>query len=204
MVKWHLPDPRKILENESVELSEVEIERDISALFKAASIEENGIDIFKYSLAAGPFNKIEEFKVYLENKVSTPNSLNYTVYSYRLNKVVGNMSLLNINSPHGTAEVGSIWLTSHAQKTEINSQSVYLILTYLFDELKYRRVEWKCNNENENSKRAALRLGFIFEGIFRQHLWDKGCNRDTAWFSIIDTEWESVKSSFQNSLLKPY
>lgn len=203
MPEWTSPDPEKILEDRNVSLVPAVFERDLIDLFRAASVAENGVDIFKYSLAAGPFHKVDEFKSYFENKLKTANSLNYTVVSKRLNKTVGNMSLLNINVAHGTAEIGSVWLTLKAQKSEINTHSIYLILCYLFDELKYRRIEWKCNNENEQSKRAALRLGFTYEGLFRQHLWDKGRNRDTAWYSIIDPDWPEIKERFQ-SMLRGY
>jgi RimJ/RimL family protein N-acetyltransferase len=87
-----------------------------------------------------------------------------------------------------------------AQKTKVNSEVVYLFLRYLFDDLKYRRVEWKCDNDNIPSKRAALRIGFAFEGVFRQHMIVKGKNRDTAWYSIIDKEWTERKKNFERYL----
>jgi len=201
MPEWTLPDAEKVLEDESVSLLPAVFERDLADLFHAASFVENGGDIFKHSMAAGPFHQIEDFKPYFENKLKTTNSLAYTVISKRLNAPEGNLSLLNINAAHGTVEIGSVWLTVKAQKSEINTHSIYLILCYLFDELKYRRVEWKCNNENEQSKRSALRLGFVYEGLFRQHFWDKGRNRDTAWYSIIDQDWSQIKERFQSTLL---
>lgn len=88
-------------------------------------------------------------------------------------------------------------------KTTITTEGIYLLLKYLFDDLKYRRVEWKCNNINEASKRAALRFGFSSEGVFRQHFIIKGENRDTAWFSMLDGEWEQKYRSGYNKWLDP-
>lgn len=203
MTSWDRPDNERILQDESVKLYPTELRRDAEALFQAASLAANGLDLFIYSFGAGPFEDYNVFKDHLENKLKINASLTYTVFSQRLNEVVGNISLLNIRAAHGTVEIGSVWLALKAQKSEINTHSIYLILCYLFDELKYRRVEWKCNNENEQSKRTALRLGFTYEGLFRQHFWDKGRNRDTAWYSIIDSEWGDIKEKLQ-SILRGY
>jgi len=101
------------------------------------------------------------------------------------------------------AEIGNIWYTPPFHRTYANTETSFLLMGYLFDDLKYRRVEWKCDNENLKSKEAALKLGFTFEGIFRQHMIIKGKNRDTAWFSVTDKEWkEQVKKClFQRSSL---
>ena len=86
------------------------------------------------------------------------------------------------------------------QRTRVNKECNYLLLRYMFEELGYRRMEWKCNNKNERSKAAALRLGYRYEGLFRQHMLIKGNNRDTAWFSMLDSEWPERKQIFEHYL----
>jgi RimJ/RimL family protein N-acetyltransferase len=120
-----------------------------------------------------------------------------TVFSTEHSARVGMISIMNIVPEHGRAELGSIWYTPSAQKTRINTETIFLLLKYLFDDLHYRRVEWKCNNENLPSKRAAERLGFQYEGIFRQHMVIKDRSRDTAWFAMIDKEWPAVRANFE-------
>ncbi len=112
----------------------------------------------------------------------------------------GMISILNIEPLHGRAELGHIWYSPSMQRTKVNTESVYLLLRHLFDDLKYRRAEWKCNNANAASKRAAMRLGFQYEGLFRQHQVVKDENRDTAWFSMLDSEWPRRKANLERWL----
>jgi RimJ/RimL family protein N-acetyltransferase len=104
---------------------------------------------------------------------------------------------MRIEPAHGVVEVGNILLAPSLQRTTAATEAMYLMAGYVFDCLGYRRYEWKCNASNLPSRRAALRLGFSFEGIFRQHMVVKGCNRDTAWFSMLDHEWPANKSAFE-------
>ena len=114
-------------------------------------------------------------------------------------KAVGHMWMMEIRPAHGVFEVGWITYSPSLQRTPAATEAVYLIGEYGFS-LGYRRYEWKCNNRNEPSKRAALRFGFKPEGVFRQHQVVKGENRDTAWYSIIDSEWPARKAAFQRWL----
>ena len=100
----------------------------------------------------------------------------------------------------GVWELGHIWYAADAQGTQANTEAVYLMLCEAFDRLNYRRVEWKCDALNARSRTAALRLGFSFEAIFKQHMIVKGRNRDTAWFALLDSEWPSIKKNFQRWL----
>jgi len=163
----------------------------------------DGDRVFQYMMY-GPFTGKNEFKEWLAKQVKLTDHNIYSVYSKRLKKYVGMYSILNIDEKNGRAELGSIWYGKEAQKTEINTETSYILLKYLFEGLKYRRIEWKCDNENIASKKAATRLGFTYEGLFRKHMIVKGKNRDTAWYSIIDTEWEKVKNNFTVNLLKEY
>jgi RimJ/RimL family protein N-acetyltransferase len=113
---------------------------------------------------------------------------------------VGRASYLRIEPKHRCIEVGSILYSPALQRTRGATEAMYLMARYAFDDLGYRRYEWKCNALNEPSRRAALRLGFTFEGIFRQHMIAKGRNRDTAWFSMLDSEWPRRKQAFENWL----
>jgi RimJ/RimL family protein N-acetyltransferase len=107
---------------------------------------------------------------------------------------------MRIEPAHRVIEVGSILFTSRLQRTVGATEAMYLMARHVFEDLGYRRYEWKCNALNAPSRRAALRLGFTFEGIFRQHMLVKGRNRDTAWFSMIDSEWPQRKASFERWL----
>ncbi len=107
------------------------------------------------------------------------------------------VALLSIVPAHGRVEIGSVWYSPLVQKTKVNTEVNYLLLKTLFRDLGYRRVEWKCNNDNLASKRAALRLGFKYEGLFRQHMLVKGKNRDTAWFAILDGDWPALEEHFE-------
>jgi RimJ/RimL family protein N-acetyltransferase len=124
----------------------------------------------------------------------------FTVISKELNQRVGMMSILNVIQQMKTLELGNIWYSPIVHFTKVNTEVVYLMLKEIFDKLDYRRVEWKCDSLNARSRAAALRLGFIFEGIFRQHYIIKNRNRDTAWFAMIDKDWSDIKANMKKWL----
>jgi RimJ/RimL family protein N-acetyltransferase len=109
----------------------------------------------------------------------------------------GYCSLMRIESAHRVIEVGNILYLPSLQRTVGATEAMYLLARYVFDELGYRRYEWKCDANNAPSRKAALRFGFTFEGIFRQHMIVKGKSRDTAWFSMLDAEWPQRKRAFE-------
>ncbi len=198
---WPAPDRTKVLADDRVTLTPLDVARHGRALFHAASVKTNGVDLFLYSPVPSPVTDEAEYVAYLQKKASASEDLAYTVMRAGT-ETVGSVSLLNIRPEHGAVEAGSIWYTKTAQRTEVNTHALWLLMRYVFDELGYRRFEWKCHNENEASKAAALRLGFQYEGLFRQHQWMKGRNRDTAWYSIIDSDWPAVKRRFEETLLR--
>jgi RimJ/RimL family protein N-acetyltransferase len=106
-------------------------------------------------------------------------------------------SLMRITPEHGVIEIGHIWLAPHLQHTREATDALFVLMRHVMDELGYRRLEWKCDALNAASRRAALRLGFTFEGIFRQHMVVKGRNRDTAWYAILDKDWPRLRPAFQ-------
>jgi RimJ/RimL family protein N-acetyltransferase len=109
----------------------------------------------------------------------------------------GYASYMRIDQANGVVEVGNILMTPALQRTTAATEAMYLMARHVFEDLGYRRYEWKCNALNEPSRRAALRYGFTFEGIFRQHMIVKSQNRDTAWFSLLDHEWPARKRAFE-------
>lgn len=112
----------------------------------------------------------------------------------------GRQALLNIKPEHGTIELGGIYYGPAIARTRVATEAVFLHLRYAFQTLGYRRFEWKCNDRNNASKRAAERFGFAFEGVFRQHMVVKGASRDTAWYSIIDSEWPALRQAYERWL----
>lgn len=112
----------------------------------------------------------------------------------------GYASLMRIDAPNGVIEVGNVLFSPSLQRTPAATETMYLMARYIFEDLGYRRYEWKCNALNLPSRRAADRLGFTFEGIFRQHMVIKGRNRDTAWFAMMDHEWPARRRAFETWL----
>jgi len=112
----------------------------------------------------------------------------------------GRQTMMRITPEHGVIEIGNILWGPAIARTRVATEALYLAARYVFDDLGYRRFEWKCNDLNEPSKRAARRFGFAFEGVFRQHMWVKEANRDTAWFAMLDQEWPSIKKAYERWL----
>lgn len=199
---WIFPNPESI-DGTFVCLERLNAARHSEDLFRMATTGNEDNAIFRFMMF-GPFRDKGEFEVWIQEQEKRTDRVIIAVYSKRLGKYVGTYSILNIDTSCGRAELGSIWYGLEAQRSEINTETTFLALRYLFEDLSYRRVEWKCDNENSASKRAALRMGFSFEGLFRKHMLVRGKNRDTAWFSIIDDEWIEKKRKFVDELLREY
>lgn len=148
---------------------------------------------------AGPFESLQAFRDYMKPQVSAPNGLAYTVVDMPTQRPIGVANYLNNDPNHLKIELGSIWYSPIAQRTAANTEATLLLLEHAFS-LGYRRVEWKCDAQNERSRRAALRMGFTFEGIQQAHMIVKGRNRDTAWYRILDHEWGSVNEHLRGLL----
>jgi len=156
-------------------------------------------DLGRY-LFDGPYPDQATFEARLKQMAGSRDPLFFTILDNATRKPVGYSSYLRIEPAHRCIEVGSILFTPALQRTPGATEAMYLMARHVFEDLGYRRYEWKCNALNEPSRRAALRLGFTFEGIFRQHMIIKGRNRDTAWFSMLDSEWPARKASFERWL----
>ena len=133
----------------------------------------------------------------IEEKQAATNAVFLAIVPFATEKAAGYASYMRMDPGNGVVEVGNILLTPALQRSTAATEAMYLMAGQIFDHLGYRRYEWKCNALNEPSRRAALRLGFTFEGIFRQHMVVKGLNRDTAWFSMLDGEWPAKKKAFE-------
>ena len=148
----------------------------------------------------GPYLSKADLQAGLQAKAAAPDPLFFTILDAPTGRALGLASLMRIDPKHGVIEVGGIMFSPELQKSRIATEAMYLLASYIFESLKNRRYEWKCNALNEPSRRAAQRLGFQFEGIFRQHMIVKGQNRDTAWFSMLDSEWPARKAAFRKWL----
>lgn len=167
-------------------------------LFHAYSQAEDGSD-WTY-LWVERFDELEPFRQYIEMIASKNDPKFYAVIDLKTRKAVGMYSLYRIDPMNGTIEVGFITFSPLLKQSVQSTEAQYLLMSYCFDTLGYRRYEWKCDSFHAKSRKAALRLGFKFEGVFRNAIVTKGRNRDTAWYSIIDSEWPAIKSAFETWL----
>jgi RimJ/RimL family protein N-acetyltransferase len=136
------------------------------------------------------------FEEHLARLAQSEDPLHYTIVDTDTDKPVGTAALMRIDPGHGVIEVGSIAYSPRIKRTRAGTEAMYLLMRLVFDDLGYRRYEWKCDSLNGPSRAAALRYGFTFEGIFRKAIVYKGRSRDTAWYSIIAEEWPRIRSAF--------
>lgn len=208
----HLPlKPEPIaLRGDFVRLEPVDVQRHLAELYAVSNgspITLGGRSLGTYDadaliwryLFGGPFASLKAFEGYVHAQVSAPNGLPFCVVDSATGQPIGMASYLNNAPEHLRIELGSIWYSPIAQRTAANTETTYLLLGHAFA-LGYRRVEWKCDARNERSRRAALRLGFQFEGVQQQHMIVKGHSRDTAWFRVLDGEWPGVQAHLEGLL----
>jgi RimJ/RimL family protein N-acetyltransferase len=165
----------------------------------AANSEDRDGRMWTY-LPWGPYDGFDDYLAAIEGGLRREDFITFAVIDAASAKAVGVASYLNINPVAGSIEVGGIAYSPALQRKPAGTEAMYLMMRRVFDELGYRRYEWKCNALNAPSRAAAGRYGFRFEGIFRQAEIIKGRNRDTAWFSIIDSEWPAIKAAFERWL----
>ncbi|MFL9962555.1 GNAT family protein [Paraburkholderia sediminicola] len=176
----------------------VDVERDAGHLFDAYSSASDGRD-WTY-LAVGPFDSLASYREHLTRAAASADPLHYAVIDLESGKAVGTLALMRIDRANGVIEVGHVTYSPRLKRTRIATEAMFVLMNEVFDKLGYRRFEWKCDSLNEPSRAAALRYGFTFEGIFRQAIVYRERNRDTAWFSIIDSEWPALRSSYMRWL----
>ena len=190
--------PRGAIDGRFCRLEAFDAARHCAELFDAYAEDADG-RTWTY-LAYGPFASLEQFRGFMRAHFSGEDPFCHTIIDRASGRAAGMASYMRIDPAMGSIEVGSIAYSPRLQKSRAATETMYLMMRRAFDELGYRRYEWKCDALNAPSRQAAERLGFRFEGIFRQALVYKGRNRDTAWYSIIDREWPALKAAFERWL----
>jgi RimJ/RimL family protein N-acetyltransferase len=191
-----VPRPERVtLEGNYIRLEPLDAARHGKDLFASAQ-QPGADDRFRYLFEETPPD-FTTLNAWLEKVSASPDPLFFAVVDKQTGRAEGRQALMRIDAVHGVIEIGNILWGPAIARTRMATEALYLFAQYAFDTLGYRRFEWKCNNLNEPSRRAAARFGFTFEGIFRQHMVAKGNNRDTAWFSIIDSDWPRLKAGYE-------
>lgn len=151
-------------------------------------------------MVVGPFADAQSYRAHAERIAAGTDPLHHAVIDLKTGQAVGTLALMRIDRANGVIEIGHVTFSPLLQRTVASTEAQFLLMRQAFDELGYRRLEWKCDSLNAPSRRAAERLGFRFEGVFRQAIVYKGRTRDTAWFSIIDGEWPALRAAFETWL----
>jgi len=194
---WTAPPfpPAKVLEGSYCRLEPLDVARHLDDIWAANA---GQTQVWDWLPAEAPKDK-EAYGALLASMVAQAGIVPLAVIDKADGKAKGHLWIMEIRPANGVFEVGWITYSPSLQRTRVATEAIYLVGDYGFS-LGYRRYEWKCNDLNEPSKRAALRFGFQYEGLFRQHMVVKGRNRDTAWFSILDSEWPARAQAFRDWL----
>jgi RimJ/RimL family protein N-acetyltransferase len=190
---------RKTLRGRFVLLRPLDADGDAEALFAVSHPPAGNPAIWTY-LPYGPYSDVDAMRADLLEKQRSDDPLFFTVIPVEPASPSGVVSYLRTVPEFGVIEIGHIWFGTPMQRTAAATEAIYLLARHVFDDLGYRRLEWKCDALNSASRRAAERFGFTFEGVFRKHLVAKGRNRDSAWYAMLDDEWPSVRAGFERWL----
>jgi RimJ/RimL family protein N-acetyltransferase len=190
---WRIPK-RSSMEGAYCRLEPLDPDRHGDHLFEAVTGPE-AERLHRYLPDTVPRTR-REFEGWLTSRAASSDPLYFVVVDKATGRVEGRQTLMDINTTYGSAEIGHILWGPRIAGSRITTEAFYLFADHIFS-LGYRRYQWRCNALNEPSRRAALRFGYQFEGIFRHHMIVKGANRDTAWYSILDTEWPRLKTGFE-------
>ncbi len=196
-----LPRPRPervVIDGRYVRLEPLDPLRHVPGLH-AASSGPDAAARFAYLFEEPPAD-VADLAAWAQRASGTEDPLFFAVVDRGSGVACGRQALMRIVPEHGVIEIGSILWGPAMARTRLATEALYLAARHVFDDLGYRRFEWKCNDRNEPSKRAALRFGFRHEGVFRQHMWAKGANRDTAWFAMIDLDWLQLAPGYERWL----
>jgi RimJ/RimL family protein N-acetyltransferase len=187
---------REPLRGNHVLLRPVDPDADAQPLYEISHAPHGDPLIWTY-LPDGPYDSPEQLREMLRWAASAPEAAYFTLAPLPEERPLGLAAFLNVQPEHGVIEIGHVWFGAALKRTTAATEAIYLLARHAFDELRYRRLEWKCNSLNAASRSAAERFGFSFEGVFRNHLVVKGRNRDTAWYSITDGEWPARRRAFE-------
>ncbi|MBV8431642.1 MAG: GNAT family N-acetyltransferase [Solirubrobacterales bacterium] len=195
-----VPLPRReILAGRHVILRPLDAEADAKSLYAVSHTPDGDPAIWTY-LFEGPYESADDMRADLRQAEHSSDPLFFTVVPLPEDRPCGVASYLRMEPEFGVIEIGHIWFGAPMQRTTGATEAIYLLARHVFDDLGYRRLEWKCNALNAGSRRAAERFGFTFEGVFRQHMVIKGRNRDTAWYAIVDRDWPPIRDGFERWL----
>ncbi|MGN6031805.1 MAG: GNAT family N-acetyltransferase [Thermomicrobiales bacterium] len=186
--------PRTPMTGERTRLEPVSVARHGDALWDAVA-ESDDPDQWTW-LPYGPFTDRDAFLMWLADREASADPQFHAIVDGGTGRAMGMCSFMRIDAANGVLEIGHIWFSPAIQRSTMATEAIFFLMRRTFDELGYRRLEWKCDNANVRSKRAAARFGFTPEGVFRKHLVTKGRNRDTAWFSLLDDEWPMNRAVF--------
>lgn len=190
--------PRTPMEGRWARLEVFSVEAHASGLFAAFSEDRVG-DLWRFR-DVGPFADEGAFTAHARAAMTGDDPLFFVIRDAADGLVLGSAAFMRIVPLHGVIEVGTIGYSPRLKRTRLATEAMFLMARRAFDELGYRRYEWKCDDRNEASKRAAVRLGFRHEGVFRNHMVVKGRNRDTAWFAMTDGDWPAAKAALETWL----
>jgi RimJ/RimL family protein N-acetyltransferase len=193
------PPARRPLRGQHVLLRPVEAAADAEPLYRVSHPPDGDPAIWTY-LPDGPYKGPGHLEQMLAWAETSDDPLYFTLVSLPDEQPVGQASYLRITPEFGVIEIGHIWFGVTLQRTTAATEAIYLLARNVFDDLAYRRLEWKCNALNADSRRAAERFGFTFEGVFRNHQVVKRRNRDTAWYAITGEEWPAIRNAFEQWL----
>ncbi len=189
---------RTTLTGRLVTLVPLDAQQHVDALYEAThGPEKHAVWLYLFD---GPFPDKESFRASIEKKAQSNDPLFFAIIDNASKLCVGHATLMRIDAPHRVIEVGNILYSPAMQRSGGATEAMYLMARHVFEDLGYRRYEWKCNSLNAPSIAAAKRYGFIYEGLFRQAVIVKGRNRDTCWFSMLDGEWPMRKRAFERWL----
>jgi RimJ/RimL family protein N-acetyltransferase len=187
---------REALRGAHVLVRPIDADADAEPLFAASHPEDGDRAIWTY-LPDGPYESVERLRDALTTVGAAADAVYFALEPLPDGPPLGMAAYLRITAELGVIEIGHIWFGARLKRTTAATEAIYLLARHAFDDLGYRRLEWKCNALNAASRSAAERFGFTFEGVFRKHLILKGRNRDTAWFSITDDEWPAIRDGFE-------
>ena len=191
---------RAPLESPRVRLEPVDPEVHAEALYADAHGTEAHERLWDY-MAYGPFPTLDVFRAYLRECASQADPIFYALADREAgDRLFGVASYMRVQPKDGSIEIGHIWIGPGGQRRVAATEALYRMMSHALDDLRNRRLEWKCNAANAKSRSAARRLGFAFEGIFYNHQISKGRNRDTAWYSILAEEWPPIRKAFERWL----
>jgi RimJ/RimL family protein N-acetyltransferase len=193
------PPPRKAMSGRWTRLEPLEPRRHAPALYAATHGPGNDPRLWQF-MFMGPFASRQDFRLWLAACARSEDPLFFAIVDRRRG-AAGLASFMRISPGHGVIEIGNVFFAANLQRRREATEAIFLMLREAFDRLRYRRVEWKCDSRNRRSRRAALRFGFRFEGLFRQHMVVKGESRDTAWYAITDRDWPRLRQAFERWLV---